>query len=123
MINRDTIRFKAHLLQGKKQIPIEAEYASRFSIFIRFLNGDQADQGSEFGKLVFHKNGHAIEIGPCRYISDPQKNGYKGRIIFNKDIYDLNSLFYKDKLEKLQAEFLNLPLIMAHKDSIYREFK
>lgn len=123
MINRGPIKFKAHLLQGNKKIAIEAEYASRFSLFIRFLNGEHAGQGSEYKKLVFHKNGQGIEIGPCRYLSEPQINGYKGRIIFNKDIYDLNSLFYEDKLEKLQSEFFNLPLIMAHKDSIDKKFK
>lgn len=123
MMNREPIKFKAHLLQGKEKISIEAKYASRFSLLIRFLNGYNADQESIYRKLVFQKNGDKVEIGPCQYIPEQLDNGYKGRIIFNKDVYDLNSLFFEDKLEKLQAEFFNLPLILAHKDKIKRQFK
>lgn len=123
MMNQEPIKFKAHLLKGKEKISIEAQYASKFSLLIRFLNGNNADQGSVYRKLVFQKNGDQIEIGPCQYIPEALNNGYKGRIIFNKDVYDLNSLFFEDKLEKLQAEFFNLPLILAHKDKIKRGFK
>lgn len=35
----------------------------------------------------------------------------------------MNSLFFDDKLEKLQAEFFILPLIIAHRDKIKRSFK
>jgi extracellular factor (EF) 3-hydroxypalmitic acid methyl ester biosynthesis protein len=123
MMNREPPKFKAHLLQGKEKISIEAKYASKFSLLIRFLNGNNADQGSVYRKLVFQKNGQKVEIGPCQYIPEPIVNGYKGRIVFNEDVYDLNSLFFEDKLEKLQAEFFNLPLILAHKDKIKRQFK
>ena len=34
----------------------------------------------------------------------------------------MNSLFFEDKLEKLQAELFTLPLIIAHKDKITRSF-
>jgi len=34
----------------------------------------------------------------------------------------MNSLFFDDKLEKLQAELFTLPLIIAHKDKITRSF-
>ena len=123
MIDREPIKFAAHLIQGEEKISIEAKYASKFSLLIRFLNGHKADPGSEFSKLVFSKNGEEIKIGPCQYITEPKKNGYQGRIVFSQDVYDLNSLFFEDKLEKLQAEFFNLPLILAHKDDIENSFR
>ena len=123
MIDREPIKFAAHLIQGKDKISIEAKYASRFSLLIRFLNGHNAAPGSEFSKLVFSKNAKEIKIGPCQYIAEPKKNGYQGRIVFSQDVYDLNSLFFEDKLEKLQAEFVNLPLVLAHKDDIKKSFK
>ena len=123
MIDREPIKFAAHLIQGKDKISIEAKYASKFSLLIRFLNGHNADPGSEFSKLVFNKNDKEIKIGPCQYIAEPKKNGYQGRIVFSQDVYDLNSLFFEDKLEKLQAEFVNLPLVLAHKDDIEKPFK
>ena len=123
MMNREPIKFKAHLLRGEDKISIEAKYASKFSLLIRFLNGNKVDQGAVYKKLVFQKNGNNVEIGPCQFIPETLNNGYKGRIVFNKDVYDLNSLFFDDKLEKLQAEFFNLSLILAHKDKIKRNFK
>ena len=57
MIDREPIKFAAHLIQGEEKISIEAKYASKFSLLIRFLNGHKADPGSEFSKLVFSKNG------------------------------------------------------------------
>jgi len=123
MMNREPIIFKAHLLQGEEKISIEAKYASQFSLSIRFLNGNKADQETVYRKLVFQKNGNQVEIGPCQFIPETSNNGSNGRIVFYQDVYDLNSLFFDDKLEKLQAEFFNLPLIIAHKDKIKRPFK
>ncbi|WP_372682644.1 hypothetical protein, partial [Desulfosarcina sp.] len=123
MMNREPIKFKGHLLQGRQKVSIEAKYASKFSLFVRFLNGIKADQGTTYQKLVFQKDGNKVEIGPCQFIPEAIRNGYKGRIVFNKDIYDLHSLFFDNKIEKLQVEFFNLPLILAYKDMIKPEFK
>ncbi len=123
MINREPIIFEAHLLQGQEKISVEAKYASQFSLSIRFLNGDKVDQETVYRKLVFQKNGDQVEIGPCQFIPETSNNGCGGRIVFYQDVYDLNSLFFDDKLEKLQAEFFNLPLIIAHKKKIKRPFK
>ncbi len=123
MMNPESIKFKAHLLHGDNKISIEAKYASRFSLLIRFLNGNKAEEGTVYRKLVFQKNGKQVEIGPCKYIHEAKGNGYKGRVVFHEDVYDLDSLFFDSKLEKLQSDFVNLPLILAHKDNIKKPFK
>ncbi|MDJ0720714.1 MAG: class I SAM-dependent methyltransferase [Desulfobacterales bacterium] len=123
MMNQRPPRFNAHLLQGQSKIPIEAQYASRFSLLIRFFNGFPSDQAAEFNKIVFQQNGDKIEMGPCEYIVEPHDQHFQGRLVFNQAVYDLNSLFFKDKLEKLQGEFSNLPLILAHKSKIKAAFK
>jgi extracellular factor (EF) 3-hydroxypalmitic acid methyl ester biosynthesis protein len=123
MMNREPIIFNAHLQQGEEKIAIEAKYASQFSLSIRFLNGNKANQETAYRKLIFQRNGDEIEIGPCQFIPDTTDNGCNGRIVFCQDVYDLNSLFFDDKLEKLQAEFFNLQLIIAHKDKIKKPFK
>ncbi len=123
MMNREPIIFEGYLLQGEEKIAIEAKFASQFSLSIRFLNGNKADPETVYRKLVFQKNGNSVEIGPCRFIPETADSGSNGRIVFHQDVYDLNSLFFDDKLEKLQSEFFNLPLIIAHKDKIQRSFK
>jgi len=123
MLSQDSLEFNAHLIQGKEKIPIIAKYASRFSLLVRFANGTRAEQGSSFGRLVFKIKGDKVSLGPCQYLSEKRVNGYQGRIVFSKEVYDLKSLFYSNKMEKLQTEFLNLPLVLAHKDKIKRRFK
>lgn len=113
----------AHLWYGKDKIPVEAKYASQFSLSVRFLNGYETDQETTFRKLVFEKNDNQIEIGPCQFMPETDDDGYRGRIVFSRDVYDLNSLFFENKLEKLQAEFFHLPLILSHKDKIHPSFK
>jgi extracellular factor (EF) 3-hydroxypalmitic acid methyl ester biosynthesis protein len=68
-------------------------------------------------------NGERIEMGACRLISEPNIDGYTRRLIFIEEIYDLESLFSKNKLVKLQSTFLNLPLLLAHKENILPRFK
>ncbi len=123
MFNREPTKIMAHLWCGKDKIPVEAKYATQFSLSVRFLNGYETDQETTFGKLVFEKNDNQVEIGPCQFMPDAHDKGYAGRIVFSRDVYDLNSLFFEDKLEKLQAEFFHLPLILSHKDKIKPKFK
>ncbi|MDJ0809746.1 MAG: class I SAM-dependent methyltransferase [Desulfobacterales bacterium] len=123
MIRQPTMRFNAHLLQGEARIPIEAQYDSRFSLLIRFFNGFPSNQAAEFSKIVFQQNGDKIELGPCEYIVEPHHQNFQGRLVFKQAVYDLNSLFFKNKIDKLQTEFSNLPLILAHKSKIKSEFK
>ncbi|MDJ0814632.1 MAG: class I SAM-dependent methyltransferase [Desulfobacterales bacterium] len=123
MINREPTKIMAHLWYGKDKIPVEAKYASRFSLSVRFLNGYETDQETTFRKLVFEKNDNQVEIGPCQFMPETDDDGYRGRLVFSRDVYDLNSLFFENKLEKLQAEFFHLPLILSHKDKINPSFK
>ncbi len=115
--------FKANLVSESRNIPIEAIYSSRYSLKVKFVNGVKTDNGSRFKKMVFKKNGEEIAVGPCQYIVPSGDNGRLGRLIFSKDIYDLDSLFFENKLEKLQSDFFNLALILTHKDKIKKEFK
>ena len=123
MTSQQPQRFNGHLLQESSEIPIEAQYASRFSLMVRFINGFPSDRSANFSKLIFPKNGNNIEIGPCRYIAEPGIENFQGRLVFNHNVYDLNSLFFKNKIDTLQTEFSNLPLILAHKSKIKPEFK
>ncbi len=123
MRHREPIQFKADLLKGKEIIPVEATYDTKFSLLIQFLNGSKPSRKSDFTKLVFEKNGAQIEMGPCRFTAVSSKTGAHGRLIFYEDVYDFNSLFFENRLEKLQAEFQNVSLILAHKNKIKAKFK
>ncbi len=123
MQSQNSLEFNAHLVQGKDKIPIQAKYASRFSLLVRFANGTKAEAGDSFEKLVFAIKEKKLSLGPCQYLTDKNTSGYQGRIVFIKDVYDLKSLFYHNKIEKLETEFLNLPLELAYKNKIKKRFR
>ena len=114
---------RAHLEVDGKQIPIDVKYSSKYSLLVRFLNRDRFKNGEEFSKLVCHVNEDPFELGPCKLISEPNIDGYAGRLICVNDIYDLENLLLKNEMVKLQSAFHNLPLVLAHKTKITPVFK
>jgi extracellular factor (EF) 3-hydroxypalmitic acid methyl ester biosynthesis protein len=120
---QEPFEIKASLVDENREIPIDAKYSTKYSLLIRFLNGTSYNGGTEFSKLVIRSNGDLFELGQCRILSEPNIDGYTGRLIFTDDIYDLESLLLNRKLVKLQNAFLNLPLILAHKQEIRQSFK
>ncbi len=106
-----------------ESIPICARRASKFSLWVRFTDGRPFRDGEEFAKLIIPVNGDRATVGPCRLLSEPNIDGYAGRITFISDFFDFDSLLTDHKVVKLQSEFLNLPLVLAHKDNIASKFK
>ncbi len=122
-MNQSEYKIHATLLDGNENIPIEAEYVSKYSLSIRFLNGKSFPDGFIFPRVVFKLNGSNIKLGPCKLLKDDRTNGKHGRIVFIKDIYDFENLFFNKNIVKLQSSFINIPLILGHKDEIKDEFK
>jgi extracellular factor (EF) 3-hydroxypalmitic acid methyl ester biosynthesis protein len=122
-VEPQTFNISAHLARGKQSIPIHAQFASKYSIFVRFLNHDRFMDGAEFSKLVIQNNGEKFELGPCRFISEPNIDGYDGRLIFVHDVYDLQGLFSDHRVLSLQNAFIDLPLVLAHKEKVKQSFK
>ena len=103
--------------------PVEVQYLSKYSVLIRFLNGKSFPDGFIFPRMILKLNGSSIKLGPCKLLKDNNKFTKQGSLVFFKDIYDLNDLFFNKNIVKLQSSFINLPLILGHKDHIKTEFK
>jgi len=123
IMNQEALKIKAHLVKGKEKIPIDTKYSSKYSLLIRSLNVNPFIDGTEFSRLVIQINGEEFELGPCRLVSEPNIDGYDGRLIFVDDVYDLQRLFSDGRIVKLQNAFVNLPLLLSHKDKIKQSFK
>ncbi len=113
----------AHLVLEDERIPIECKCASRYSLRVRFLNGNSYKDNLKFSGFIYQCNGEEIELGPCRLIKEPNIDGYSGLLIFTEDIYDFPNLFNLNNLVKLKSVFSNLPLLLAHKENIKSSFK
>lgn len=120
---QEGLKISAHLVRGRKKIPIDARYNSKYSLLIRSSNVNPFTDGRKFSNLVIHLNGEDFDLGPCQLISEPNIDGYDGQLIFLKDVYDLQSLFSDGRTVKLQKAFVNLPLVLAHKEKIRQSFK
>ena len=113
----------AYLVSNNQKIAFEPIDASKYALQIRFYNGVGFNDGAEFSKMVIPIDKKRVEIGPCKLISTPNTDGVSNQLILLEDLYDLEMLFYKKKLVKLQNNFVNLPLIIGHKVKIRQEFK
>ena len=118
-----SLQEKAFLVHGTRQVPIYAEYASRYSLFFRYLDSHQFTDTNKPIQLLIRNNGQSIELGPCRILPNSDLNGNTGRLVFLRDVYDIRSLLKDSKVVKLQSAFDDLPLLFAHKANIKPVFK
>jgi extracellular factor (EF) 3-hydroxypalmitic acid methyl ester biosynthesis protein len=114
---------KTFLVHGTRKVPICAEYASKYSLFFRYLENHPLNDPDEPVNLLIRNSGQSIEIGPCRILTGPELNGYEGRLVFLRDVYDIRSLLTNNTIVKLQSPFSDLPQVMARKDKIRQPFK
>lgn len=117
------IEIDGSLFQEDNQKEVVVKYASKYSLMVRFKDSVPINNGAEFTKLSLQVNGELIDLGPCRLISETNINQYSNRLIFSRDVYNMDTFFLNSNLEKLQADFQNLPLILSYKDNIDQKFK
>lgn len=122
-MHQEATGIRADLIAGEEKIPIDATCSSKYSLLVRYLTPNSYKDGADFSNLLIHIDGEEFELGPCRVISEPNIDGYTGRLVFLREVYDLESLIYNNKMVKLQNAFFNLPLLLAYKDEIRQSFK
>ena len=118
----DTVA-KAVLVKGGEEIAVDAKYASRYSILVRFPESVQVSNGAEFEDLAVTLDNESVQLGPCRLIRRSTDSGYAGNLVFTRDIYDYQELFYARRKTVLQSGFNNLTFILEHKNLVRQEFK
>ena len=114
---------EASLILSGETIQVEASYSSKYSLWIRFPDSRNFVDGQEFSQLIITIKGENIDLGSCRLVSEANIEGFAGRLIFIRDVYDVESLLYDNEVVKLQSAFLNLPLVLPYKDKIIQAFK
>lgn len=118
-----SLQEKAFLVHGSQKVPIHAEFASKYSLFFRYLGNHFLKDSNKLVNLLIRNNGQSVEVGPCSILPAPGPSGNAGRLVFLRDVYDIRSLFNDKKVVKLQAQFDELAAIMARKEQIRPSFK
>ncbi len=114
---------KAFLVRGGQKIPVHAACASRFSLYFRYAEDNRLPDTDEPVNLLISNNGQSVEIGPCRILHNHEHNGYNGRLVFTRHVYDIKRLLQDKKIIHLQSAFKDLPLLFARKEKIKPAFK
>ena len=73
-MSQPELKFTVKLQEGKDIIPVEAEYLSKYSVYVNFLNGKTFPNGFIFSRAILHHNGHSVKLGPCKLLKNGQKN-------------------------------------------------
>jgi len=118
-----SLQEKAFLVHGTQKVPIRAQVASKYSLFFHYLENHPLLDPNEPINLLIRNNGQSVELGPCRILLGPERNGYAGRLVFTNCVYDFECLIKKNQVKKLQSPFSDLPLLLARKDKIRQSFK
>jgi hypothetical protein len=118
-----SLQEKTFLVHGIQKVPIRAKVATKFSLFFRYLENHPISDPDQPVNLLIRNNGKSVELGPCRILPETEPNGYAGRLVFLREIYDIGSLFNDNKVVKLQSAFHDLPLIFARKENLKPAFK
>lgn len=117
----------AWVVQKSREIPIHARYGSKFSLWISFAEEHSIADDTCFDGLRLEIDGEVHELGPCRLIWEPNIEGYAGRLVLADDIQDFESLFFADEYSgrpvTLDSAFVNVKLLLNHKNSIRDAFK
>ena len=114
---------KAFLVHGTEKIPIHAECASKYSLFFRFADEHQPTALKNPVSLVIQNEGDQLKVGPCRILSGTANKGYAGYIVFERGVYDTESLLYNNKIVRLQVLASDLKPLLARKEKIRSSFK
>jgi extracellular factor (EF) 3-hydroxypalmitic acid methyl ester biosynthesis protein len=106
------------------RVAVTVGAASRISLSVAFGSGMEPPDGTVFERLVLDQ----LERGPaeftaCRFVAEPLREGWAGRLVFLQDVYDLERLFSDGIVANLRAFFSNVELVLEQKRGVRREFK
>jgi len=118
-----SLQEKAFLVHGPKRFPIHAECASKYSLFFRYIEGHPFIDLNKPISLLIQNNGDSIELGPCQILPGTELNGFHGRLVFLRNVYDIQCLLKNNKVIKLQSPLSDVPVILTRKDKIRPSFK
>ena len=114
---------KTYLVQGSQKIPIQTECASKYSLFFRYCEDHRMIEFNKPVNLVFQNDRNRLELGPCRIISGTDIIGFNGRIVFERDVYDIESLLHRNKMARPQTLSSELRPLLERKEKVNSAFK
>jgi extracellular factor (EF) 3-hydroxypalmitic acid methyl ester biosynthesis protein len=113
-----------HALREGTRVPVTVGPASRISLWVAFPDGAEPPDQAVFDRLVLETPGRGpLELTACRFVAEPGREGWAGRIVFLEDVYDFERLFTDGAAANLRAFFENVALVLEQKEGLQHAFK
>ncbi len=112
--------FSGLLTTESEKMEIEVRYATKYSVLI-VLNENK--NINKIINLELKVENNLISIGPCRIIMETENKGKIFHILPLSNLHNFEKLFFRSKIENLEADSLSLPLMIEYKKSIKTEFR
>jgi extracellular factor (EF) 3-hydroxypalmitic acid methyl ester biosynthesis protein len=113
-----------HAIREGTRVPVTVGPASRISLCVAFPAGAELPDQTALDRLelVLPDRG-VVEFSACRFIAEPGREGWAGRLVFLQDVYDFELLFSRGTVTNLRAFFGNVPLVLEQKAAVKPAFK
>jgi extracellular factor (EF) 3-hydroxypalmitic acid methyl ester biosynthesis protein len=106
------------------RIPVTVGAASRISLCVTFTGGSEPLDQTVFEALELELPGRGrVTFTSCRFVAEPAREGWAGRLVFLQDVYDLDRLFSDGSVVNLRAYFGNVAFVLEQKGGIRPDFK
>lgn len=114
--------FEGILTAGEETIPVRVRHASRYSLWVRFEDGEAESNPTTYSKLSLHIDGKLVETGPCVLTEPNEEATNEFRVVPLESMYNFEKLLFRAKPEVLESAAVNLPLILSYKRRIESQF-
>jgi extracellular factor (EF) 3-hydroxypalmitic acid methyl ester biosynthesis protein len=119
----NTFTYHANLKSEEGNIEGDVSFASVSSLFFKHTNGNQPENGQNFGSVEIELNNNKIQLEQCQFLKKPSTSNVDGQIIFTENVYNFYELFSGEKLININSYFSGLPTILLQKEKIEPAFK
>lgn len=114
--------YNARLRENDGLIGVHVAFASKSSMFVKYLNGRRPHPGSSFQGLTLVIDKKELELGKCRFNSSDSNPSFDGKLLFTDDVYNFNDIMVNGSVSNLTTHFQKLPVILTQKSRVRPSF-
>jgi extracellular factor (EF) 3-hydroxypalmitic acid methyl ester biosynthesis protein len=114
--------YDALLRERDSAIGVHVAFASKSSMFVKYLNGYRPLSGMNFEGLTLVMDQKELELGKCLFSSSNTNPSFDGRLLFTDDVYNFNDIMVNGSVSNLETHFQKLPVILTQKSKVRANF-
>ena len=114
--------YDARLREEEGSIGVHVAFASKSSMFVKYLNGHRPHSGRNFESLTLIIDQKELKLGKCLFNSSNSNPSFDGKLLFTDDVYNFNDIMLNGSVSNLATHFQKLPVILTQKSKVRQSF-